>query len=302
MFFVCGMYVWPMWTGQFAGGVKISPWFEVPSYYKEANDWIKNQNIDSRVIQLPLNPGDGVLYKWDNSFQGLESGEFLFFNPSIGRNIALNKNYYNVLLERFGVLQKNAFGPDPDITKSEFRSESLYQELGKLNVKYIVLHYDLDEKLSGMKTAEETAQYLAKERNIEKVKTFGLLDIYEIKLPEEIDHIYSPDTKVSYEKINPTLYKFNVKNVKKPFGLFFLERYDPEWKLTVDNRTIQTHSTVFSYANTWRIDKEGTYSGYIKYKPQDHVENGTKISLTAIIGLGVIIILIIFKKLYEKNK
>ncbi len=302
MFLVFGVYVWPMWTGQFAGGVTINPWIRVPDYYQLANEWIKNQDVNSRIIQFPLNPGDGVLYKWDHSYQGIEPSEFLFSNTSVGRNIASNKIFYNVLLERFGVLQKNAFGPDPDITKSDFRSENLYQELAKLNVRYIVVHHDIDEKLSSMKTAQETTQYLAKEQNITKVKTFGQLDIYEVKLPDEIGHIYSPDVKVSYEKINPTLYKFNIMNSRKPFDLFFLERYDPEWKLTVDNRTIETHSTVFSYANTWKIDKEGTYSGYIKYIPQDFAKDGAKVSLITTIGLEAIIILIIFRKLHEKNK
>lgn len=295
MFLICGLYVWPMWTGQFAGGIKINPWVEVPTYYKEADDWLRNQDRNTRIIQLPLNPGDGVRTKWDYPYQGIEPSEFLFMNSSIGRNVGVNKTYYNVLLERFGVLQKYAFGPDPDISKSEFRAKNLYEELAKLNVRFIVLHRDLDEKLSGMKTAEETAQYLTKEKNIEKVKTFGQLDIYEVLVPENIAHIYSPNTRVNYEKINPSLYKFSVENAGKPFDLIFLEMYDPDWELFVDSQRMGNHSTAFSYANVWALDKKGTYSGYIKYKLQNYVEEGSKISVITTTGLVIITITMIIK-------
>lgn len=298
----CGLYVWPMWTGQFAGGVKISPWFRVPSYYKEADNWISAQNKNLRIIQLPLNPGDGVIYTWEHPFRGLESGEFLFSNPSIGRNFGLNKNYYNILLERFGSLQKDVFGPDPDLTGSKFRSQYLYQELGKLNIKYIILHRDVDEKLSGMKSAQETFEFLAVQKNIKKVKSFGLLDIYEVDLPDEIAHVYSPNVKISYERVNPTLYKFYVQNTKMLIDIHFLERYDPGWEMTIDNKKIDTHSTIFSYANSWSVDRIGSYNGYIKFKPQDFVYEGAKISIITTCGLLMGLIIIGFTRLYARYK
>jgi len=274
-----GLYVWPMWTGQFAGGTKINPWIEVPMYYKEADDWIQSQDSNSRIIQLPLNPGDGVLTSWRHPYRGIDPSVFIFSNPSIGGNTGFNKIYYNVLLERFGVLQKDVFGPDPDISKSDFRSKDLSGELEKLNVRYIVLHRDLDETLSGMKGAEETAQYLDREKNIEKVKTFGQLDIYEVRLSDKVAHIYSPDTKVSYKKVNPTLYTFKVENASKPIDIYFLEMYAPDWELFVDREKIQTHSTVFSYANAWELSQTGTYEGYLRYQPQDYVDEGLRVTL-----------------------
>lgn len=291
VFLVCGLYVWPMWTGQFAGGVNFNPWFKVPAYYQQANNWIVSQDKDSRIIQLPLDPGDGVKYTWNHSFQGVESGEFLFSNPSIGRNIAVNKDYYNVLLDRFGVLQKNAFGPDPDISDSQFRSPHLSDELVKLNVRYIILHRDVDEKLSSMQTSQATSDLLNIEPNIQKVKTFGLLDIYEVKSASGFNYVYSPDSQTRYEKINPTLYKFSIKNAGSLANLFLLTKYDPGWKVIVDGKEIGTHSLLFSYANSWKITKSGSYSGYLKYQPQDYVEQGERMS---ILSVGFISILGIF--------
>lgn len=300
VFLVSGIYVWPMWTGQFAGGIKMDPWVKVPAYYKEADDWLNNNNQDSRIIQMPLNPGEGVLTKWDYPYQGIEPSEFLFSNSSIGRNVTVNKIYYNVLLERFGVLQKNAFGPDPDISQSEFQGINLYEELARLNVKFIVLHRDFDERFSQMKTAEETAQYLAKERNIQKVKTIGSLDIYEVKLPKEVAHIYSSDVEITYEKINPVFYTFKVKNANTIFRLNFLESYNQAWELFVDGKKIDTHSTVFSYANSWTIDKQGNYTGYIKYKTQDYVEEGKRVSIMAVIAVLLMTTALVLGGLIQK--
>lgn len=285
---LCGVYVWPMWTGQFAGGTKFNPWFEVPNYYREADTWINTQDPESRVIQLPLNPGDGVFYKWKHSFQGLESGDLIFSNPSIGKNITINKNYYNVLLERFGVLQKNAFGPDPDISNSDFKSESLSGELEKLNVHYIVLHRDVESSISGMKSVEETAVYLNGDRNIKKVKTFGLLDIYEVKLTSGLAHVFSPSETITFQKINPTLYQIQIKDVKQPYVVNFLERFDKGWKLIIDDKEVDSHSLVYSYANSWTVNKLGSYNGYIKYQPQNYVAQGTFISMITLMTIIVI--------------
>ncbi|HET7098884.1 MAG TPA: hypothetical protein VFI61_01465 [Patescibacteria group bacterium] len=302
MFLMCGIYVWPMWTGQFAGGVVMSPWASVPVDYKLANDWIKSQDTNSRIIQFPLNPGDGVFYTWQNAYRGIEPSEFIFDNSSIGRNVAINKVYYNVLLERFGVLQKNAFGPDPDISSSEFRSENLYQELNKLDVRYIVLHNDINEKLSGLQNSKEVSQYLSKQKNIQKVNTFGLLDIYEVKVRDGVDRIYSPNVKTNYQKVNPTFYRFNVENSTSKAQLNFLETYSPNWELFIDGKEIETHSIVFSYANSWTINRTGTYSGYIKYKTQDYVTEGGKISIVTLIVLIIMIVVLVLKKRIKKEQ
>lgn len=291
LFLISGIYVWPMWTGQFAGGLTMTPWIKVPNYYKLTDEWISSRDSDARIIQFPLNPGDGVFYTWEHPYRGIEPSEFIFSNSSIGRNVAVNKIYYNVLLERFDTLQKNAFGPDPDISKSEFRSDNLYQELSKLNIRFIVLHYDIDEKLSGIKSANETADYLSQQKNIEKVKSIGLLDIYEVNPDVKLNHIHSPNAEITYKKLSPTLYTFNVINGKKPTKIHFLETYNPEWELIVDKNKYETHSRVFSYANSWTIDKEGTYSGYINYNPQNYVDEGTLISKIAMIGLIVMTII-----------
>ena len=64
--------------------------------------------------------------------------------------------------------------------------------------------------------------------------------------------------------------------------------YAPEWELFIDKEKIGTHSTVFSYANGWGLNKTGTYEGYIRYKPQDHVDEGLRVTLITASVLAVI--------------
>lgn len=280
IFLVCIIYVWPLWTGQFAGGIKNNPWVKVPKYYVEANDWFNNQEKEFRIINIPLNNGDGIKFSnWQHSYQGIEPSEYLFDKSVIGKNFPSNKVFYNVLLQQFGVFQPNAFGPDPDISQSDFKSQHLYQELAKLNIRFIILHKDIDTQLSGMKTISQTVNYLTKEPNIHLVKSFGDLDIYQVNIPDNIDLIYSPDTKTTFKKINPTLYQVFIENATENTKLYFLENFDSNWQAYDSNhQLLKKHNKIFSYANSWDIGKKGNSSITIKYQPQDYVDKGIKVS------------------------
>jgi len=278
----CGVYVWPIWTGQFAGGLSFNPWVKVPGYYNEANDWLNGQAENFRIIQMPLIPGDGLRYNWPNSYQGIEASEYLFDVPSIGRNTITNKTYYNILLGRFGNLSPNSLGPDPDISESEFASEELYQELEKLNVRYIILHNDIDSKLAGSKTYEETLDYLSKQKNIQKINSFGELDIFQVQFSGKTTAVFSPQVKTEFKKINPTYYKVYVKDVQTEADLYFLDLFDERWEAFVDGEKLGNHERVYSYANKWKLNKPGTYEIVLRYTPQDLVVNGLKISFVAL--------------------
>lgn len=284
LFLVCGVFLWPIWTGQFAGGVKINPWVKVPDYYTSLNSWLNQQEDDGRIIHFPINPGDGLRYSgWEYPYQGIEPGEYIFTRSSIGKNGQPFKPYYSILLQRFNKFQEKAYGPDPDVSNSEFRGNDLYEELAKLNVRYIILHKDIDLELGKIGPFESVARYLDTQENIRKINTFGKLDVYKVSIPDEVHLIYSPDTKVSYSKINPTLYSVNVTNAKNPFDLYFLENFDSSWEVGVDGQKIGDHSNVFSYANKWSVNKTGSFNVMLKYKPQDFVDEGMKVTKGAVL-------------------
>lgn len=284
---VCVVFVWPMWKGIFAGGYRINTWIKVPDYYREANEWFNQQTGDFRLLHLPLIPGDGIRYKWEHPYQGIEPSEFLFDRVSIAQNIPFNKAYYNILLQRIGIFQPNIFGSDPDLTNSQFRAENLYEELAKLNIRYIVLHNDIDTTYGGFKSPEETKLELEKQPNIVNLRSFGELDIFKVNIPDNIHLIYSPTVNVNYQKINPTFYKAHVASDILS-DLFFLSVFNANWEASIDGQKIGDHYQLFSYANAWKISQQGNFDVELKYKPQELVEQSRQISKYSLAIIAVI--------------
>lgn len=293
IFLISGIYVWPLWTGIFAGGYKINNWIKVPDYYKEADEWLNSQGGYFRTLHFPLNSGEGLRHKWEHPYQGIELGEYIFSKPAIGRNMGLNKPYYNILLERVNRLGKGAQGPDPDLTNSQFRGDKLFEELAKLNVRFVVLHKDIDENLGNFGSWQEAEYYLSKRENIRRVETFGELDIYAVDIPQNVDLIYSPNTETSFIKKDPTNYVVNIKKAPKEVNLRFLTLFDSNWEAFVDNQKIEDHSLLFSYGNLWKIKREGSYSVEIKYKPQKFLEEGIDFSKKAVLIFSATVVLYI---------
>lgn len=313
IFLICGIFLWPIWTGHFAGGFKLNPWIKVPYYFKSLNDWLNTQTDDGRIIHFPVNGGDGLFYSgWEYPYSGIEPGEYIFSRPSIGKNGLPFKLYYSVLLERFDKFKPLAYGPDPDITYSEFRSDYLWEELAKLNVRYIILHKDIDPEVGLVGPFEPVEQYLETQRNIKKINTFGKLDVYKVEIPDDIHLIYSPDVKTNYRKINPTLYLVQVNEAGKEFNLYFLENFDAGWEAYIDGQKIGRHSKVFSYANKWNINEEdlsrsarnktGSFTVSVKYKPQDFVNQGMRISISVVLIFSLICVLNFTLKIWKRRR
>ena len=289
---ICVIFVWPMWTGRLGGD---NQWTRVPEYYKEADIWLGEQPGDFRIMQMPLISSDGVIYDWAHPYQGIEPGEFLFKRNSIGRNVIVNKVYYDVLLQRFGNFHPGSFGPDPDISESKFRSENLYEELAKLGVRYLVFHNDLEDSyIGGGLTKLDFLVNLEKEEKIRKVNTFGELDIYEVEIPENISILYSPHVNIVYKQVNPALYEGNIDSPNEKEEIDLLELYDSGWELYLDGELQNSHSKVFDYANSWFV-LGGKHKIVVKYAPQDKVDDLLKLSLLAV---SLIVLLLAFRKFY----
>jgi len=89
------------------------------------------------------------------------------------------------------------------------------------------------------------------------------------------------DTKITFQKIDPTKYSVHV-NTTKPFTLVFSESYDPGWSAYVDGYEIKEHFLVNGFANCWYINKTGEYNITLDYTPQKVYEWGFLISLGAL--------------------
>lgn len=96
--------------------------------------------------------------------------------------------------------------------------------------------------------------------------------------------------QVTYQKISPAIYKVHIQNAKNPFFLAFLQSYHSLWKayiLDSNNKMIpvneKNHILINSFANSWYIDKKGSYSLLLEFTPEDLFKNGTLISKAAMI-------------------
>ena len=96
-----------------------------------------------------------------------------------------------------------------------------------------------------------------------------------------------PAKVVSYEKINPTLWKVKV-NAKKPFMLSFAEAYDPLWEARIykNGKLVEKVRSIplYSVINGFWINETGNLTIVIRYTPQDWFELGLKISALTFIG------------------
>lgn len=278
--------VWPYWNRQFAGGVMNNFWVQVPDYYQSANNWLNSQEGDFRLLHTPLLPDEGITYTWDHYYIGIEQSEYLFDKPSIARNTRYNLGYYVFLIDRLHNLNSDFTDSGQS---SEFKDISLSKELAKLNVKYIIVHKDIDYKSRRAISPEETEQYLEKQPDVKKVQAFGKLDIYEVERLDNNHLIYSPDTEVEYQNTNNTLYKVNVKVAKGPVAIYFLENFHPGWEAFVDGKKVENHSKIFSYGNSWLVNKTGDFQMIIKYKPQAAFELGLRVSAASVLTLAVLL-------------
>ncbi len=291
---ICGIYVWPLWYGNFAGGYYFNPWVKVPDYYQEANNFMKSQNSSKRIIQLPLSPGDGTKYKWEHSYQGIDLGQLLFDNQVIANNIGSNKIYLNVLLDQFGYLQKNIFGPDPDISNSPFRNKKFYEQMEMLNVGFVVVNKDIDWRLIRSASPSGMIAYLSKQENITKLRDFGNLSLYKVKTNSNVNLIYSDNSKVSFTKNNPTNYQINLTDKNSPRKIYFLSLFDKNWQLSSGTQLIPNHNIYNSYANSWDIPA-GVTNLQLVYKSQDLVVTGVEVS-----QVGFVVVLLIMAGYFFK--
>lgn len=188
--FIWGM---PFWTGFVFVGFEepinkpsIGYQVQVPQYYKEASEWLESQKEDFRILVLPLS-GEGITYKWEKGYSGLELTNQLLPKSAVSFNT--NIPFYDKVSKNIEKLF---------ITTAYFPSIA-----NALNTKYIMLRQDIDWELRKMKNPKVVLSILeAKEQKgeLKKIAQFGELTFWEI-MSKKKDKIYSSSsTLLSYSK------------------------------------------------------------------------------------------------------
>src|SRR5437867_1606041 len=94
------------------------------------------------------------------------------------------------------------------------------------------------------------------------------------------------DTTLDFVKINPTKYQVNIVNNGGPFVLSFAQSYEKGWVASYENKEIKS-IPLFGMINGFYVDKAGTFTLTIEYRPQEFFWIGASISIIAIAGIAL---------------
>ncbi len=214
--------------------------------------------------------------------------------------------------QRFGFFSNNhpaigrgeVFEGDAKSQLKQLQGKGAQELLSNLSVKYIIIPLDSEGEIfvTDRKYDEEkyknTAVSLGKLEWLSDVSGFKNMAVFELKNSK--DHFWSPSTTlgISYQYVNSTEYKVQVKNAKSGDILVFSEGYDRNWVAeTVLGIKYQVSSIKYNKLLNSFVLPEGNYELKVVYRPQKYVEAGLWLSAaTLLASLGYLV----FGKLRKK--
>ncbi len=252
IFFLCiGILVWPMWKGTVYGAGVGNTHVKVPIDYEIINKKIREDHSDGRIVHLPIVNGDGMEYLWPTGkYSGLEPSEFLFDNPSISK--ILRTPYYD---SKYLQLYKS------------FGKENFQELLKEMDVRYLVLHKDNGVVATGVDSTEEVKKKLQLYPNIKLEKEEKNLELYLNSDAKKNTRITADaGINISYERKSPMFYTVTVKDSNRPFRLIFKETFNKNWQASIGKELLTSHTKIYEYANSWAIDKKGSYTIEVRFR------------------------------------
>jgi len=216
-----GVYHWPFWTGTLLGTLEKRSFVEIPPYYEQANVWIMDQKKDGNILHLPLAVAETSTYRWQYGYSGAESNaNFFTSNPSI--SMGFNLSYLDDALQGFDLMTSFDQVKYREYLKELFRA---------FNVRFIVLHYDINWQASGVQAPEKIGKILDVLPFLKKQKEIGELTIFEIDDSSFLNKIYL-SSNFNYAlfgkkynswfwslKSSPTPFLSDVSGSKEPLNL-----------------------------------------------------------------------------------
>lgn len=168
------IFSWPMFAGKLIGRIDHPAFVQVPPSYNLADDWLNKQKrsgiLDGKILHLPLTRHEAVSYKWQFGYNGLEpSDTFFTAYPSISRGFNIQR--VDDSLTALSLIFHKPY---------QENSSRILQLLQVFNVRFIVLHKDLN--FLGQDTYDplEAEKVLNSLDFIEKKTQFGDLIIYQV--------------------------------------------------------------------------------------------------------------------------
>lgn len=138
---------------------------KVPDYYLAADQWLSSRGNNFRYIGLPFQ-GEGITYRWEKGYSGVELSSALFSTPGILFNTSTP--YFFQLV--------------PEIEKFLYDNEEFYKMANILNARYIFVRDDIDFKSRKMKNPKEIKERLnelVQKNQLRQQTSFGSLTFWE---------------------------------------------------------------------------------------------------------------------------
>lgn len=333
---LCGYLGFPLYSGlaltnvfpptnDYSIGYKV----QVPDYYRDLYEWFSSKGDNFRYIGFPLAP-EGITYKWEKGYTGLELSVALFDSKAILLNTSTP--FFNQII--------------PQIEKTLVSDKDFSLSSNLLNAKYYLLRFDTDYKPRGMTnplSLEKALLEKEKKGEVKKLVTFGRVSIWEnlrwedsqfypankfiqgnnfdkdttlatvdvlknealinkddlLKLGNLVQAGESILPDITYKKINTAKYILHLKNAEIPFLLVFSELYNDGWKASINDRELSHHTRVNLYANSWIVNKKGNFDILVEFTPQKWMDIGQNLSL---VGTVLTILALIFLSFRSKKK
>ena len=196
-----GIYHWPFWSGTIFGILENRIFVEIPWYYKQANKWISDKKKDGNILHLPLASGDSSVYRWQYGYSGLDPNLDIFAsNPSIFTRFGLP--YLEDALDGFDLITR--FDPSQ-------QTENLKELFRAFNVRFIVLHNDMNWQNSNVQSIKKIKEILDKLPFLKKQNEIGQLSIYEVDERTFLSKIYL--SRNFNQVISDQNYKYNSRSL-----------------------------------------------------------------------------------------
>lgn len=223
IFLICGVLVFPYWNRWIFSSVSppsnnlnIGDYVQVPSYYKEANDWLNKSNQEYRVISLPMS-GEGITHTWQYGYSGVEASNGLFDRPFISMTTSIQ--FLKPITEQIEPLLSNHPG----------RLVNLMQ---LLNVNKIIVRNDVDYNLRQMTTPDQIKDKLNKAIPVHYEKSFGQLDLYTLDDGEALQKIYASTTAYTFNNAENKIYTHILPFVPYQKAEVFINDKNEDQRLT----------------------------------------------------------------------
>lgn len=182
--------VWPLWLGKLFVSEGRKYTVSIPSYYKEANSWLKEKVLaeDTRILHLPLSWGESVDYNWD--YTGIEPSQYFFNGSSVGYEIGVTP-----VDSRIRDLLLSIHNQDTVI---------IQKAIASLNIGWFVIHNETLYRNRILESPERINKWLATQPYfLEHTIDFGPLSIWRVKDQYRLGHIFTANKLINTTGIRP---------------------------------------------------------------------------------------------------